>query len=355
MKLYSPLILLCTSACLASAVLNGNNPEDPQDLTQIICTDRPRNQCEVELDVPQACAGEVSSCPIVFFLHGSGGTNDWFARTANVHDAGYIGVYPQGENGWNTGPKATNNCEWNDYDCTTDPDEGDFIASIISEIRYRGASGNVYVIGNSNGAALAHRLAANAGSELPIKGIVAKVTQLLESPERYGHGVLNYNQPSTGTSAVSVLSVMGTADGLIPYEGGSSSVFGGNENFVLMSALDSIRFWADHNGCGDGSPTIITSKTTSADHGTSATKYDYQDCPAGIFVEHYAINGGGHNAGGAEIDGEKVDYVIAYDFIDRVENAAGPGGEPTSSASFVSYSHSAILISSCSAIRFLRG
>lgn len=331
MKLYSPFILLCSSACLASAVLNGNNPKEPQDLTQSICTDRPRTQCEVELDVPQACAGEQSSCPIVLFLHGSGGTNNWFKGTANVHDAGYIGVYPQGEGGWNTGPKNSNNCAWNDYECTTDPDEGDFIASIIAEIRDKGASGNVYVIGNSNGAALAHRLAANAGSELPIKGIVAKVTQLLESPERSGPGVLNYNRPSTSTTAVSVLSVMGTADGLIPYEGGSSSVFGGDENFKLMPALNSMQFWAAHNGCGDGYSIVITSTTTSAQHGTSATKYDYQDCPAGIFVEHYAINGGGHNAGGAEIDGDKIDYVVAYDFIDRVENAAGPGGETTPS------------------------
>jgi len=264
----------------------------------------------------------------VFFLHGSGGTINWFARTTNVHDAGYIGVYPQGESGWNTGPKESNNCAWDEYQCTDDPDEGDFIASIIAEIREKGASGNVYAIGNSNGAALAHRLAANAGTELPIKGIVAKVTQLLQSPARSGPGLLNYNQPSASTSAVSILSVMGTADGLIPYEGGSSPVFGGDEDFVLMSALKSMEFWADHNGCGDAD---ITSTTTSAQHGTSATKYDYQNCPAGIFVEHYAINGGGHNAGGAEIDGDKIDYVVAYDFIDRVENAAGPDGEPTSS------------------------
>ena len=331
MKIYSSAILSFL-ACLsrAAALLESNEPENPQDLTQIVCANRPREKCAVELDVPQACAGQQLACPIVFFLHGSGGTNKWFSRTSKVHDAGYIGIYPQGEDGWNTGPKNSNACLWSDFDCTNDPDEGDLVASIITELRIRGAVGNVYVIGNSNGAALAHRLAANAGTDLPIKGIVAKVTQLLSGPERSGPGTLNYNIPSADTSAVSVLSIMGTADGLIPYEGGSSPVFNGVTEFKLMSALESMEFWAKHNGCGDGTSVNTSQHTT--DQGTGiATKYVYVGCPSGIIVEHFAINGGGHGAGGATIDSEDIDYVVAYDFIKRVENASGPGGEPTSS------------------------
>eukprot|EP00985_Skeletonema_marinoi_P025779 scaffold19274_cov86-Skeletonema_marinoi.AAC.1 len=121
-------LLLSASFCWSlAAALDSNAFENPQSLTDVICGGRPRSACEVELDVPEACAtgglGADPACPIVFFLHGSGGTNNWFARTSGVHDANMIGVYPQGEGGWNTGPKTSNNCHWSEYECTTDPDE----------------------------------------------------------------------------------------------------------------------------------------------------------------------------------------------------------------------------------------
>ena len=325
---YSCALLISTLA-FASA-LQSNAPENPQSLTSTICDGRSdgRSYCDVELDVPASCVemDGSSSCPVVFFLHGSGGGNGAFKRSSGIHDEGFIGVYPQGEKGWNTGPKSTNNCAWTDFDCTTDPDDGNFIASIISEIKTQGANGNVYAIGSSNGAALAHRLAANAGTDLPIKGIVVKITQLLASPERSGPGVLNYNQPSDGPS-ISIMSFMGTADGLIPYDGGSSSVFGDETTFQLMPALESMDFWATHNGCSRN-PTTITTHETDVGSGV-AHKYVHA-CPDGIVVEHYEIEGGDHgNTGRATIDGEAVDYFLAYDFILRVENpSASPVAAP---------------------------
>lgn len=172
------------------AQLVSNAPQAPQLLEHatLVCQGRSAD-CEVELDVPQACvnAGS-SSCPIVFFLHGGGGSNNGYASSSGVHGAQMIGIYPQGDGGWNTGPKRSNECSWTDFECTQDPDEGDFIARIIAEVRSRGAMGNVYIQGNSNGAALAHRVAVNVGDELPIKGIVGAVTQLLASPPRSGPG-----------------------------------------------------------------------------------------------------------------------------------------------------------------------
>ena len=313
------------------STLVANPSGSPQSIADIICQDRPRSSCEVQLDVPSACTNVFSACPIVFFLHGAGGTINGLARRTGVHSAGYIGVYPQGERGWNTGPKNTNQCSWTEFDCMSDPNEGDYIADIIAYIRQKGAAGNVYVIGSSNGAALAHKLAANAGPDLPIKGIVAKVTQLLESPAQSGPGPFNDNQPRQGTPPVSVLSVMGTADPLIPYGGGSSNVFGGDNNFQLMSALDSMKTWASHNTCtGATNPSISTQRWTDRQGGSGeATKYSYSGCPDGVIVEHYGIVGGKHNAGGVSINGNNVDYVLAYDFINRVEGGGG-GGPPSS-------------------------
>ncbi len=185
--------------------------------------------------------------------------------------------------------------------------------------------GNIYASGNSNGAALAHRLAANGGTELPIKGIIVTVTQLLSSPLRSGPGTLNYNQPSSsrGNPAVSILSIMGTADPLIPYSGGSSGVFGGDTSFQLMPALTSMSTWATHNGC---SGTYTNTQFSSNQGDGTATKYDYSaGCPSGILVEHYAVNGGLHNAGGAQINGVKIDPL---DFVARVEAGVTPGPPP---------------------------
>ncbi|KAL7550843.1 hypothetical protein ACHAWF_014042 [Thalassiosira exigua] len=337
MRLHAAATLLLLGvAPTTAAALASNSPGSPQ-LLDALCAARTdgRSDCEVELDVPSSCAPADSgdpACPIVFFFHGAGGTNDSFKNRAGVHDHGLIGVYPQGEDGWNTGPKNGNDCSWDDYGCATDPDEGDLMASIVAEVRSRGATGRVYAIGNSNGAALAHRLAANAGDDLPLSGIVTKVTQLLESPSRNGPGVLNYNRPgpdgSGSTRKVSVLNVMGTSDLVIPYEGGTAGVLGGNDpNFVLMHAHASMEAWAAHDGCSIA-PTTTTVHDTDSGSGVAAF-YGYGGCADGHVVEHYAIEGGGHNAGRAEIDGAKIDYELAYDFIARVEAGLdGGGGSP---------------------------
>eukprot|EP00571_Detonula_confervacea_P013260 CAMPEP_0172299846 /NCGR_PEP_ID=MMETSP1058-20130122/2041_1 /TAXON_ID=83371 /ORGANISM="Detonula confervacea, Strain CCMP 353" /LENGTH=529 /DNA_ID=CAMNT_0013009417 /DNA_START=14 /DNA_END=1603 /DNA_ORIENTATION=- len=355
MKLPSLAILLLaalsSNGCIKTTNALVSNPQElPQLLSDTVCSSAQGRtaSCEVELDVPASCitntnnasssssSSSSSDCPIVFFFHGAGGTNDWFARTSGVHSQNAIGVYPQGENGWNTGPKDSNTCSWDDYGCTSDPDEGAFIAGIISELRNLGANGNIYLIGNSNGAALSMRLASNAGDDLPIKGVVTKVTQLLAQPPRSGPGDLNYNQPGSGGPKVSILNIMGTSDMVIPYEGGTSSVFGGDVSFQLMSALESMATWASHNECGaDGTPPIISDGvhySTNADPNGVATFYEYQGCPEGVIMEHYALHGAGHSLGaGAALDGIAIDNDLAFEFIARLEQ--GTDGGPPSTAS----------------------
>lgn len=195
------------------------------------------------------------------------------------------------------------------------------------EIRNLGANGNIYLIGNSNGAALSMRLASNAGDDLPIKGIVTKVTQLLAEPPRSGPGDLNYNQPGTGGPQVSILNIMGTSDTVIPYDGGSSGVFGDETSFQLMTALESMSTWSAHNGCDGTSLITSINYKTNADSDGEATFYDYQGCPEGVIVEHYAVIGAGHSFGqGASLDGVRIDNDLAYDFIIRVEGTDGGGG-----------------------------
>lgn len=325
-----PIVLLLSVLTKASVALESNNEGSPQVLSDMsssnACEGQGRtDECTIELDVPSDCVmnGE-STCPIVFYLHGAGGRIDGFKRSSEVHKHGFIGVYPQGENGWNTGPKDSNDCEYTEYDCETDPNETEFIATIISEVKELGANGSVYLAGNSNGAALAHFAAVNAGTELPIKGIITTVTQLLASPDRQGPGPLNYVNPAARSNQgpkVSVLNLMGTKDGLIPYEGGSSPVFGGEEAFQLMSALDSMNVWASHNGCSTEPKVKEVNTDTQAGGDGTGVFYSWENCGSGTIVEHYAINGGNHGAGGSTVDDVKFNYDITADFIGRCEDS----------------------------------
>ena len=327
--------------------LTSNFPQEPQFFDHLCDKsggDRPLcKKHHVQVDVPASCVVDNGSdCPILFYFHGAGGTNAWFSKLSNVHDHNFIGVYPQGEDGWNTGPKDTNSCDWDDFECTTDPNETQFIYNIIDGLRLEGASGNVYLIGSSDGAALTYRVAVNALVTYGIKGIVAKVTQLLAEPERSGPGPHNYNvimeKSFMSTPKISVLNIMGSDDKVIPYEGGSSSVFGSYDEFQLMNAYESIMAWSNHNGCEE---TPIKSEFVT-DYGTGVgTKYEFQNCLEGTRVMHYNIDGAGHDVGatidrydvyrnGATIDGEKVDYTIIYEFIHNLEDrTSSPPPAPT--------------------------
>merc|ERR1712232_1303099 len=134
-------------------------------------------------------------------------------------------------------------------------------------------------------------------------------------------------QPRESTSSVSVLTICGTADGLIPYDGGSSPVFGGDDNFQLMSNDNSNKVWANHNKCSLD-PTMVT---VSSSMGSHAIHYTYENCDACKHVEHYMVVGGGHNSGGAELDG-KDSSTIVFDFIKKCEEGqSAPVANPVPS------------------------
>lgn len=307
------------SARVVRGIELASNPQgSPVDISDIVCTDD-RTLCDVQYDVPAACAGESSECPIVFFLHGSGGTNNNYAKGNTAHDHSYVGVYPQGDRktgggvknagppGWQTGPEATAHCDWSDPSCPDLLDEVAFFAEILATLRDRGAAGRVYCQGSSNGAAMCERLAVNADPEtLPIAGIIAKASQLLATPPQSGPGESNYNNPAARTAAagaagppLSVLQIHGTADSVIPYEGGDAGVYGDDSAFSLMSVLESTAAWASHNGCAAG-PAEASFRAEGSPGIDSVTRMSWQcaEARAPVIVEAYALVGGGHGVSG---------------------------------------------------------
>ena len=99
----------CVFAVLAGGVLSAsplvpNELGAPQDLQNVsgvaVCANR-SSYCNVMLDVPAACASAsaAQACPVLFCLHGFGGSNRVYVDEcgSGVHAHGFIGVYPQGD------------------------------------------------------------------------------------------------------------------------------------------------------------------------------------------------------------------------------------------------------------------
>lgn len=306
--------------------LEFNAFRSPQILDQAGLCDSRGPTCEVQLDVPEACLNPdaTSDCPIIIFLHDELVTHESFKFTSGVHKQRMIGVYPRSDcTGWNTKPLSCNLCSVENFNCETDPNEPLFFIKIIRELRVLDAKGNIYLSGNTNGGSLAHKLAVNAGPDLPISGIMTTAMQLLQSPIQSGPGPFNYNQPIPGNPPVSVLSIHGTDDRLIPYFGGFSIYFEDNNAFSLMSNSDSNLAWAAHNGCN----LIPTKRSISSTLGSLANVYEYENCVEGVTVKHYEIVNGGHFAVAGKVDDTSLDD-LAYSFV-RVNEGGGGTLMPT--------------------------
>lgn len=319
--------LLCLGV---SATFTANNVGNPQELSASsdVCEGRSSN-CSVLLDVPSVCAGSSSSCPIAFMFHGHGGSNKMFRNNPYVHDANFIGVYPQGElyegrSGWNDGSMDGNQCAYNDYTCTKDPNDGLFVAGIVAVLQSMGATGRFYAYGSSNGANEVQILASNSCDDLPISGIAAHSGQLLSSPARSAGAPYDYNQPCSGSQpcnggrAVAQLSIHGDADPVIKYDGGSRL---GSDVFILMDEPSSDKLWADQNKCTGSLSQSTVSANARNTGSTTATYFVWGGCPATAPVEYYKVAGASHVAT-TSLD-NKDERQVVFDFFTKVEEAHG--------------------------------
>lgn len=345
LSVYTLLAFIVTTY----AKLTPNQLGQAQELksSTLVCEGR-SSVCSVLLDVPQTCAGETSLCPIGFFFHGHGGNNKGFNWGAGkiIHEYNFIGVYPQGEmyagrSGWNDGSMQGNKCNWDDFDCQEDPNDGNFTSGIISVLRGIGANGRVYMWGGSNGANSIQIFASDAGDGMPITGISAGWGQLMSAPPRSGPSPFNWNQPTAKprqTEAgrigdgrpVAQQAHHGDADHTIPYQGGARF---GSKVWILMPEPESDKTWANHNGCKGpltnktGIPATYKDHSTGGQVETTAILWQYQGCPPTAPVEYYQIIGAPH--GGAHTINGRDAFYIVFDFWKRVEDASGSTPAPT--------------------------
>ncbi len=251
--------------------------------------------------------------PVVVFLHGGGGNaSNAQATTCPAGDTmsagclygvgeaeGFITVFPNGYAPRKASPVRT----WNaggggDYACASGPacrsgsDDISYLNSVLDEVEaeYTVETSRVYVMGFSNGAAMAHRVACE------MAGRVAAVVAVSGANEYATDAPCDPGEP------VSVMHVHGTADECWGYDT-SLAACADEQPEPKVGVSESVRGWVATLACSV-EPAVGTLPDLDADDGTTATYARYDGCVGGSEVELVTIEGGGHiYPGGVKVRG----------------------------------------------------
>ena len=254
---------------------------------------------QYRLQVPDGVEGPA---PLVITLHGGFGDGEQveghsgFNRLGEEH--GFVTAYPYGvDNHWNDGRTGL------DYEAHTDNvDDVGFILAMIDDIDRRVDldRDRIFVDGISNGGMMAYRLACDAA------GTLAAVASVV------GSMPADYESQCEPGQPVPVLSIMGTDDPLMPYEGGQI----GTERRQLGEVLSTdevLAFWRQNNGCANEVSTTSAIDAVEDDDTSVQIQRWSQGC-AGAPVVHYRIDGGGHAWPGEPRDRKLLGGIVSKEF-----------------------------------------
>ena len=226
-------------------------------------------------------ADSSKSLPLVFCLHGGGGTA---AEMVNVtlggfntlaDRDGFFVIYPNALDG-----------KWNDL---RDPefsqsDDIGFFSGLIDHMKqdYNVDSNRVYVTGISNGSQMTMLLA---------RAMTDRIAAV--APVCYAMSEKSAALP-VADGPISVLVMTGTQDPLLPWEGGEVADLGGERMLgPTLSLRETVNVLAAHDQCNPA-PVASWLPDTDPQDGTRVRVEEYQDGSQGTEVMFYAIVGGGH-------------------------------------------------------------
>ncbi len=202
----------------------------------------------VVMDLPEESGG----APLVMMLHGYGNTAEsfrtavHFEKTANEH--GYAVVYVTGAPDPNDSTSATG---WNSEGRPEGNRDADFLVALAKHLQreYSLDPGRTYAVGFSNGAAMVHRLAAEADGTFS-----AFVSVAGWMPERIW-------KERKDTNAVSFLQITGEKDKAV------SKHSDGSAKYTKVPAIEDVMaYWAESNG-------LEPTETALIGKGSVLTKY----------------------------------------------------------------------------------
>ncbi len=289
------LSILFTLVLLLVSCLTGNASET-NNTDSIIFGGLERTYI---LHIPPAY-DKTKALPLVIMLHGGGGTAKYMVKhTFGGFDKlsdknGFIVVYPDGiEKHWNDGRREK---ETGYRTHKENIDDVGFISALIDTLikKQNIDPKRVYVTGISNGAMMSYRLACELTNKIAaIAPVVGNLPQ----------DIYSSCKPSR---PISVLAINGINDPLVPFGGGNvTGPFGLKKLGKVLSTVDTIRFWVNHNNCSSSHVTREPDKDPQ--DGTRVQKEVNGDCKEGTEVILYSIEGGGHTwPGGRQYLPERI-------------------------------------------------
>jgi len=220
-----------------------------------------------------------SAVPLVILLHGGSQSSREVWKQTHLpemaQDEGFVLVAPDGiGKHWNDG-----RTKMQDNRPASTADDTGFILAIADRLQQQGIvdAHRVYVAGASNGGVMALRLACEHPDRFA--AVAAVIATMPEALTRHCH-----------TRPIPVQFMLGTEDPMMPWKGGS--VAHGKETDPMLSAPDTVEWWAAHNHCSS----FISSELPNHDgnDGSTVTRMEYMHCDEHGKVLFYRINGGGH-------------------------------------------------------------
>jgi polyhydroxybutyrate depolymerase len=261
----------CRSAPVARAAPRTQAPGRSVELLTVGDVERRYVRYEPSTLDPTAPA------PLVVALHGRGGSGRiselMFGLNVLADRHGFVVAYPDA-----LGDPPT----WNEgfvgmAGGPNRPDDLGFVRALVErEASARPLDpGRLFVCGHSSGGMMSYRLASEAGDLFAAAGIVA--------------GSVGYRGPGGGVQTiprpgrpVSIIHFHGTADTLVPYDGG----WRGPGPTGFLPVADTVAFWVGANGCQSPPATETVGM---------ARRETYSGGTAGTEVTLWTIEGGGHS------------------------------------------------------------
>lgn len=221
------------------------------------------------------------STPLVLAFHGGVGRGDTMAQKTGLNAVadreGFIVVYPNGIDRGDRGGR------WNDGRIASQQGAGSddvaFVRALIDHlVRTKNIdSRRIYSTGGSNGGFFTQRLACELSDKISaFASVSATLPQSLQS---------RCNPPRS----ISMLMINGTADPLVPWQGGQVQIGAGGN---ILSAPATVEFWRKHNNCSTN-PNVEQLPDTQND-GTKVKKATYSGCRNNTPLVFYTVEGGGH-------------------------------------------------------------
>ena len=261
----------------------------------------------IPVHVPASYDGSTPT-PLVILLHGymnnSAEVEAWMQFAGLVDEFEFLYLYPTGTSDFLGNPF------WNATDACCDlfgsgVDDAGYLRDVITEVQasYNVDPNSIHFAGHSNGGFMSYRMACDFAD------IVASIMSLSGA---------TYLDPADCTPVLPVhaLEIHGTADTVIPYNGGCVPLGG-----CHPGAVQTTETWAAYDGCspvGDPQPVPLDIDATIPGDETQVVQYA-NGCAPGGSAELWTVNGGPHSPTfSADYKTLVIEWLLAH-------SRSGPG------------------------------